>query len=167
MNGRIWKLMAIAAMAIVGTYLCGEWGLLALGMALPLVKDELLSVTKELPNGAATTVSDGIDLGLSTQATFCCGEVLIEAPALATADLGDAATIKYEVYHAASSDFSDEASLYGTPQLTQTGAGGAGAAAATKRVALPTNVSRHIRVKATNSAAGDASDKSFTVSLVF
>jgi len=135
----------------------------------PNLRDAELQVTKELPNGAATVVTDGIDLGLSSRAQFAGGlpELLIEAPALVVGDLGNGQTMKYEVFHDSASDFSSEASLYGTPNLTQTGAGGAGAAAATKRVALPSDVSRYLRVKATNSGAGDASDKSVTVSLVF
>lgn len=136
----------------------------------PNVRDASLQVTKALPNGAADIYTDGIDLGGSSRAQFDGGhraELLIEAPALATADLGDGATMKYEVQHDTDSAFGTAESLYGTPNLTQTGAGGAGAAAATKRVALPTDVKRYVRVKATNSAAGDASDKSVTVSLVF
>lgn len=133
----------------------------------PSVKDASLIQTKALPNGAASTSTDGFDLGHGASGDFLAQcELLIEAPALVTGDLGDAATMKYSIEH-------DDAVGFGTAVaiakevLVQTGAGGAGAAAASARFRLPTDVKRYVRVKATNSAAGDASDKSFTVSLVF
>ena len=132
----------------------------------PQTRDVALKVTKALPNGAATIITDGIDLGHSTNGQPPANvELLIEAPALVVGDLGNADTMKYEVFHDTVSTFGSEVSLYGVV-LTQTGAGGAGAAAASKRVALPSDVGRYIRVKATNSAAGDASDKSVSVSLL-
>lgn len=141
-------------------------GTILLGMSY-LVRDKKLKVTKALPNGAATTISDGIDLmngsfGVFTAAT----ELLLSAPALDTADLPDTQTMTYDVFHDSNSDFSTEAKLI-EDLIKQTGAGGAGAAAATARLRLPTNVKRHIRVKATNSGAGDASDKSMTIELLF
>jgi hypothetical protein len=93
-------------------------------------------------------------------------ELLIQAPALTTGQLADAATMKYSVQHAASADFSD-ATLLAGDVLVQTGAGGAGAAAAEVRVGLPGDVKRYVRVRAINSAAGNASTKSLTESLVF
>lgn len=135
----------------------------------PGVRDTSLKVTKPLPNGAATIYTDGIDLGLSARSQFAGGphvELYIEAPALAFADLGDAATMQYTVQHDTDPAFGSVVDLYGVV-LTQTGAGGAGAAAATKRVALPTDVKRYLRIKAVNSAAGDASDKSVVAGLVF
>jgi hypothetical protein len=50
--------------------------------------------------------------------------------------------------------------------LTQTGAGGAGAAAAEVRYKFPTTVNRYVRVRAIKSAAGDASALSLTEKLV-
>jgi hypothetical protein len=139
------------------------------GMALTrglLAKDQGLQVTKALPNGATTIYTAGIDLGVGTSGSVPAhAELLIEAPLLAFADLGDAATMKYEVQHDTDSAFGTAVSLYGTV-LTQTGAGGVGAAAATKRVRLPSDCSRYIRVAATNSAGGDASDKTLTVTLL-
>jgi hypothetical protein len=114
-------------------------------------------------------VTDGIDLGQSAQGDWRshCGELLIEAPALAVGQLANGETMKYEIFHDTDSAFGSEVSLYGTPNLTQTGAGGAGAAAATKRVALPSDVKRYVRLKATNSDALDCSGADMTLSLVF
>lgn len=161
--------IALAAGAIAGESLT-QWmsaGLL-LGMGYA-VKDADATMVKTiaLPNGAATVSSAGIDLGISSKGD--CGgnfELQIEAPALAFADLGDAATMKYDVYHDTAVAFGSEALLM-RDVIVQTGAGGAGAAAQTVRVRLPNDVNRYVRVKATNSAAGDASDKSMTVRLVF
>jgi hypothetical protein len=133
-----------------------------------LIADALLTGTKALPNGAATVYSNGFDLGAqSGRQNFSVDtELLIQAPALTTGQLADAATMKYSVQHAASADFSD-ATLLAGDVLVQTGAGGAGAAAAEVRVGLPGDVKRYVRVRAINSAAGNASTKSLTESLVF
>lgn len=145
--------------------------LTVLGMALTnqqLVQDYSTGgrVTKALPNGAATIYTDGIDLGHSANGRPPAGiELLITAPALVVGDLANGDTMTYVVQHDTDSAFGTAVSLYGTV-LTQTGAGGVGAAAATKRVALPSDVNRYVRVAATNSAAGDASDKSVIVALV-
>lgn len=132
------------------------------------VKDANLIETKALPNGAATIYTDGIDLGLVSArgARLADCELLIEAPALVVGDLGDAATMKYDVQHDSTSDFGSVATI-ATTVLTQTGAGGVGAAAASVRYRFPTHTLRYVRVAATNSAAGDASDKDVTASLVF
>jgi len=136
-------------------------------MSAFLVKDKLLSVSKALPNGAATIATDGLDLGLSAKSDNREPvELLIEAPALAGGAMADAKTMKSEGFHDTDAAFGSEVSLYGIV-LTQTGAGGAGCAAATKRVALPTDVKRYVRVKATGSAAGDASGSNVVASLVF
>jgi hypothetical protein len=134
-------------------------------MTRPNVRDEALQNTTALPNGADHVHSAGFDLGISAKNELSPPvELLVEAPALVFADLGDAATMKYEVFHDTASTFASETSL--GIVLTQTGAGGVGAAAATGRLRLPSDVKRHVRVTATNSAAGDASDKSKVCSLV-
>jgi hypothetical protein len=161
--------IALVAGAVAGESLA-NWlsaGLI-LGMGYALKDaDAGMVKTAALPNGAATTQIAGIDLGIGSKGD--CGgnfELQIEAPALATADLGDGATMKYDVYHDTASNFGSEALLM-RDVVVQTGAGGAGAAAQTVRIRLPMDVNRYVRVKATNSAAGDASDKSMTVRLVF
>lgn len=126
------------------------------------LNDEQLKVTKALPNGAATVASDGFDLGHGTKGDFLADcELEIAAPALAVADLANGDTMTYDVYHDTAADFSSETLLFDNV-ITQTGAGGAGAAAQTVSRRLPVDVKRYVRVKATNSAAGDASDKSLT-----
>jgi hypothetical protein len=66
--------------------------------------------------------------------------------------LGDAATMKYDVVTSASSDMSSP-TVVALTILTQTGAGGAGAAAASQRFRLPTNCQRSIGVRGTKSTS--------------
>jgi hypothetical protein len=134
----------------------------------PLVADGGMRQTKALPNGAANTSTNGFDLEQSTRGslTGMKPELYIEAPALNVTEQPNSKTMIYSVEHADDSAFSGVAVLY-SAVLTQTGAGGAGAAAATRRLALPTDVKRYVRVKATGSASGDSSTKSMTVSLLF
>jgi len=132
------------------------------------LKDANLIKTAVLPNGAAATQTTGFDTGVqSGHGDFLARcELLIAAPALVVGDLADGATMTYSVE-------SDNDVAFGSPKivadkvLIQTGAGGAGAAAASARFRLAENTERYLRVKATNSGAGDASDKSMTVSLCF
>jgi hypothetical protein len=127
------------------------------------VRDTNLKQTKALPNGAATVYTDAFDLGAASgkQDRLANCELLISAPALVVGDLGNGDTMKYDVQ-------CDDDSAFGSPRtlglavITQTGA-----AAATARFRLPTNCERYVRVAATNSAAGDASDKSVTAELLF
>jgi len=133
----------------------------------PLVQDYGTKVTKALPSSAATIYTAGIDLGHSANGRVPPGtEIVITAPALAVGELGNGDTMKYAVQMDHDSAFGSPTSIYGDV-LTQTGAAGAGAAAAEKRVALPSDCERYVRIAATNSAAGDASDKSVIANVFF
>lgn len=127
--------------------------------------DAQFSVTKALPNGAAAVNSDSIDLAHSTNGLHLADcELKINAPALATAALPDTKTMTYKV-----EDSADDSSFatIADAVIVQTGAGGAGAAAAEKRFRFPSTVRRYVRVTATNSGAGDASGSSLTANLMF
>ena len=131
------------------------------------IRDKSLEVTKALPNGAAAITSDGIDTGNSSQGDFVADcELEIQAPALVVGDLANGETMIYDIEHDDAADFSGVATLEAAV-ITQTGAGGVGAAAVTKRFKLTDGVKRYVRIKATNSGAGDASDKSLTAGLLF
>jgi hypothetical protein len=154
----------------VGVALKAAAGLCVVGMALQnavLSRDYGTKVTKALPNGAATIYTDGLDLGHTENGIPPLGSHLeIAAPLLAFADLGDAATMKYDVQCDTDSAFGSATTL-AKEVVVQTGAGGVGAAAQTVLYAIPPHCERYIRVAATNSAAGDASDKSVIANLVF
>ena len=136
-----------------------------LGLGTFLMVDANLTVTKALPNGAATIYTDGIDLGHGSRGDFLADvELYISAPALATGVMGDGKTMKYSVQHDTDPAFGTAAVLY-TDVITQTGAGGAGCAAATVSVRLPVDVNRYVRVRAVGSATGDCSTSSVTASL--
>lgn len=172
--------LLLAALALALVVVCGLQALIigdvspfavcAASLAFGL-KDVDPSVTqsKALPSsGGTSTSTDGIDVGNSSVGDFVAGcELLITAPALATGELPDGETITYKVEHDTDSAFGTVETLYDTV-LVQTGAGGAGAAADTVRVRLPSDVKTHVRVTATSSAtAGDCSGESVTAQLVF
>lgn len=138
-----------------------------------LVQDSTFSSTKAYPAAAAnnnhtafdlgqrTAVSGGLDAGFNVEGT----ELLISSPA--TPSLADAKTIIFSVYD------SDDGSTYAivpslSAVLTLTGASGAGAAAASVRVNLPSTIRRYIRVnQAVLTAGGDSTAVSSTVQLLF
>jgi hypothetical protein len=131
-----------------------------------LMKDASLKQTRALPSGAATVNSSAIDLVTSSRANNLGLELLISAPALAVGQLANASTMKYKLQHDTDSAFGTAENLCGIETIVQTGAGGVGAAAATKRVALPSDCKRYVRLVVTNSAAADASAATATLELV-
>jgi hypothetical protein len=131
------------------------------------LRDAELTVTKPLPATATTIFSDGIDLGLGANADFLARcELVVEAPALAVGELANAETVTYKVQTDADPAFGSPTDIL-PAVIVQTGAAGAGAAAAEKRLRLPLNVERYIRCAATHTAADDASAKSLTMGLRF
>jgi len=127
------------------------------------VKDADLIKTKALPAAAGSVQTAGIYIKPGGD-FLGPAELLISAPALNTTQLPDTETMTYIV------EESDDDSTYNTLHdnaLVQTGAGGAGAAAATVKVGLPTDVKKYVRVKATGSTSiGDCSGASVTMSLL-
>jgi hypothetical protein len=171
---RLWAgMIAVVCLFAVAAFVTGDFTApfvaLGLGMGFSrLDNDSQVYKTKALPAAAGTVITDGIDLMNTSRGDFQANvEVLIQAPALDTTELPNAATMIYDLYHAASADFSDEVLLQDNV-ITQTGAGGAGDAAVDKRVRLPVDVARFIRVKVTGSATiGDCSADSVTMRLAF
>jgi len=116
-------------------------------------RDADLEAAIALPASAATVNSASIDLGAG-DVHVSGAEIDIVAPVLATGELGDADTMIYDLQTSADDvTFTD---LY-SAVITQTGAGGAGAAAADVRVGIHSECKRYVRVQVTNSASGDAS----------
>lgn len=131
------------------------------------IKDANLIQSRALPNGANTVTSSPIDLELGSRSDFVAdAELLIEAPALAVGQLADTTTITYSIESDDNSSFTS-ATVYIANALVQTGAGGAGAAAATARYGLPSTAERYYRLKAVKTGAADASAATAKLSLVF
>jgi hypothetical protein len=132
---------------------------------VPAVRDALAKVTAALPNGAATVyTTTGIDTETTTTGAHLSGvEFLLTAPALVVGDLGNGDTMKYSILTDTVNPIDGSSTVLFADCIVQTGAGGAGAAAATFRFRLPSDAGRILGVKAVNSAAGDASDKSLTL----
>jgi hypothetical protein len=159
----------ITSMMTVGVMMAVLLAMALWATNLPSVKDALVKVTKALPNGAATVYSDGIDTG-TTPAGAQLAPIMewkLTAPALSTTELGDAATMKYSILMDTVDPIDGSSVVLHADILTQTGADGAGAAAAEVRFRLPSNALRILGFKAVNSAAGNASGKSATLEAVF
>lgn len=132
---------------------------------MDLIRDTNLLVTKALPAAAATNYTDSIDLRDSAPGVCKMDDAQIEVAIPALPSLADSKTATFTVQSSDDdSTFTDHASL---APLVLTGAGGAGAAAATRRYPFPKDIGRYIRVKqAVQSAGGDNTAKSSTVSVV-
>lgn len=136
-------------------------------VAHPLaIRDAALKLTKALPNGAAATTTDPIDLGGPNGVHVSNVEFLISSPALGATPLPNSKTMTFAVMHSDNADLSSPSVLYDAV-VVQTGAGGVGDVAKTGRFRVPSNCKRYIGVRATGSAAGDASGSSFTVEAMF
>lgn len=129
------------------------------------IKDALLSVTKACPAAGANNNSDSIDLGsVTAEAAPESFDVLITAPALPALVDAKNATITLQD----SADNAAFAAIPGLATFVRTGAGGAGAAAATRQVKLPASTRRYLRFNnAVDAAGGDSTAKSITLDLVF
>lgn len=132
------------------------------------IRDAALVFTRALPNGAATVYSaTPLNLELTSRADFIVGhDLIIEAPACNTTQLPDTQTLKYSIEHDSDPAFGSAVALY-PDVLTQTGASGAGCAAVSKRVALPSDVKSYVRLKIVKSGAGDASAAIAQFALLF
>jgi len=134
----------------------------------PTMRDALLKVARALPNGAASVTSDAIDLGVSSKGNFLAlVELLVTVPTLNVTELPDAKVMTYFLVESANSDLSSPTVVLRLEKLTQTGAGGAGAAGATQRVRISTDSKRYIGIKATGSASGNATTASLTAEMLF
>lgn len=137
-------------------------------MAKKTLKDAQVKLTLALPNGAATTTSTAIDTGkVTSQGTQPENvEWLLTAPALTTAQQPDAKTLTYSIITSDNSDLSSPTTLI-SGCIVQTGAGGAGAAAAEYRFRLPSDAARYLGFKAVGSATGNSSAASATLEAQF
>lgn len=129
-------------------------------------RDNKLKVTKTLPGSATTVYSDPLNFGISAKADFLAEvEMLIEAPACAVGQLADGETVNYFLQDDDNSDFSSPRALTGNI-ITQTGASGAGAAAAERRVRPPTDMQKYVRLGMVKTGSTNASSKTATLSVL-
>jgi len=123
------------------------------------IRDDDLSVTTALPAAAANADSASLDLGAFSIAALENTELEISIPA--TPDLTDDDTITLTVQDSA--DDSTFATVTELEPLVVTGAGGAGAAAASIKYRLPSSTRRYINVNAAVlTGGGDNTDVSYT-----
>jgi len=138
---------------------------LGVGITNRLLTDAQLSVSKAHPAAGANNSTAGINLGQTT--IFPVNEkfeAVLSVPALPS--LVDAKTVIYTFQ-----DSADGITFAAIPELatlTLTGAGGVGAAAATRTVRLPSSCRQYINVNAAVLAAGgDNTAVSYTLALKF
>lgn len=133
----------------------------------PNIRDANLTVQKAFPAGAATNYSDGINLEESSRADFVSrAEFLVEIPLMTTGELPDTKTYTVSLQHDTDPAFGTAVDLYPNV-LVVTGAGGAGAAAVSKRLGIPSDIKSYVRLKQVGVATVDASTKKSTLSMVF
>ncbi len=131
------------------------------------VKDTGTRKTGAAPAGALTSYSTGMDLGNSARGDLVAGmEILVSAPAQTVGRLPDTQTIAYSLQMDHDSAFGSPTDILGT-LITQTGAGGAGAVAATAQVRLPVHCERYLRLKMVKTGAADASAVKGKIEAVF
>lgn len=128
-------------------------------------KDAALVILTALAAAGATANSAAINLGAVEPGQLVNEfDVLIEVPA--TPSLVDAKTVIFTLQDSA--DGTTFAAIPELATLTILGAGGVGAAAAERRVKLPTSVRQYLRLsQVTLAAGGDNTAISSTLSLVF
>jgi hypothetical protein len=128
-------------------------------------KDLQLIKTSALPAAAANNSTAAIDLQQAA-AGVNLDKVDVEVAVPATPSLVDAKIITLTIQDSANG--TDFAAVTGLATLVVTGAGGVGAAAATRTVKLPTGTRRYIRANAAvESGGGSNIAVSYSISLLF
>lgn len=126
--------------------------------------DVNLSKTKALPAAAAANASASIDLG-STVLGPNADNLEVEISIEATPSLADDKTVTLTL-----KDSADDTTFTAIPSLATlvvTGASSAGAAAASRRVRLPTSCRRYLRLDAAVlTAGGDNTAKTYAVKVL-
>jgi len=128
-----------------------------------LLKDANLIKTLALPAAGASAATEALDLlqGPSQEAHF---EVEMSFPALPSLADTKSATATLED----SADGITFAAIAALQPLKLTGAGGAGAALATRKVRLPSDARQYLRANvAVDAAGGNNTAQKFTLALVF
>lgn len=125
-------------------------------MSLKTRTDQELTKSVNLPAAGATATTPSIDLGGANDAVLSDVEGRIELEAVP--NLVDDKTVIATVQDSA--DDSSFSTLSGVGTLTQTGAGGVGAAAATLNFRFPPVTRRYVRVSVAVLAAGGANTDS-------
>lgn len=133
------------------------------------VKDAAVKNTGELPDAASTTVDvAALDLGHGSHGDFVASaEFKLSAPAVNTTMVPNTKTITYSVIHSDNADLSSPDVLIASC-IVQTGAGGAGAAAADYTFRVPVDVKRYLGARAVSGAdVTDSSAVSLTLEALF
>jgi hypothetical protein len=135
----------------------------------PRVFDSQMRATRALPASISAVVSSAMDTGARTSMGLEPPvEFLLTAPALSTAQLPDTKIMSYDIIGSANADLSSSTTV-APGVLVQTGAGGAGAAGATKRIRAASDWPRFLgfQINPSASGTGDASATTATLDAAF
>lgn len=115
---------------------------------MQLLKDAAMRGERALPSAASTTVDGAaLDLRVSAKGDFLAQvEFQLSAPAVTATMVPDTRTQTYSIIHSDNADLSAPVVLMPSV-IVQTGAGGAGAAAASYAFKVPTDVKRYLGVR--------------------
>jgi hypothetical protein len=133
------------------------------------LRDALMKGTRALPAAASSTVDGAaIQLDNSSRGHFPGNvEFKLNAPAVNTTMAPDTRTFTYSIIHSDNADLSSPSVLMPSV-IVQTGAGGAGAAAASYQGRLPANVKKYVGARVISGAStADASSVAATLELLF
>jgi hypothetical protein len=132
------------------------------------LKDTQLKNTRALPAAASATVDGAaLDLGHGSLGDFVANaEFKLSAPAVNATMAPDTRMFTYSIIHSDNADLSSPVVLYPSV-ITQTGAGGVGAAAASHICRLPVDVKRYVGTRvASGASTGDASSVAATLEIL-
>jgi len=119
---------------------------------------------KSLPAAAGTADTASMDLNATGPLILRRTEFQLGVPALAVLALPNGETATYTLQDSA--DDTAFVAVQVLTEATQTGAGGAGAAAKTIRFSVPSDIRRYIRVRVTTSGgSGDCSASDMTLTI--
>jgi len=121
-------------------------------------QDAELNEAIALPESDGSVYTSAHDLGAAPadDARLAGMELEVRSPELDATQLPAGGSVAYVVQHSA--DDSSYSDLYGTVLTVEATASVGGASATQKRVRLPSDCYRYIRLKATTASAGDCSD---------
>jgi hypothetical protein len=136
--------------------------------ALPAqnLEDSSVNVSATLPTGTASANTGSIRLASSSGVNLTNVDYSAELPAQLTAGLPDGVKLTVDIKYSANADLSSPATLY-PGFIVQTGAGGAGAAATSKKFRIPSDISGYLFASVTGSASTNAATGSLALKAKF
>jgi hypothetical protein len=148
------------ALLLITLLAAGAASIGGIGMAIQMQDAQIADDEFALPDGAATTYSTGIDLGIAASSPndfLAQVELELTCPTLAVGAMADADTLLFALITDDALPLDASSTVLIERLVTLTGAGGVGATGFTKKVRIPTDVLKYVGWKAIKTGTGDAS----------